>query len=406
MNDMRALFQLGFIGLLAVSLNSTFATDWPHWLGPDRNNQVSGEGFEPDLNQWKTAWKTEVGHGYASVIVAGGRAFTLGHDGKAGETVYCFDARTGEPRWKFSYPAELMPRMHPGGPNASPSALGNRVITVGKDGQMFCLSADRGEKLWAANLAEVLSVSVPQWGFGGSPVIHRGRILASAGKVAALDLESGKPVWVSKEAYHPGYTTPVVFEHGGREFVAALGGRELIVFVFEDGSEVARHPFKAQFDVTGSTPFILAQGNRIFLSGNSSSELLSFDGKEIKSVWTSTDLKNALNNSVIVDGIAYGIDGRQQTPSARLVALNIEDGTVRWAKENFGYGTTIGVGDTILALTENGELVSIKQSPASYQEQSRLQVLGRTCWTTPTYAGGRIYLRNDRGEVVCLEPGS
>jgi hypothetical protein len=64
------------------------------------------------------------------------------------------------------------------------------------------------------------------------------------------------------------------------------------------------------------------------------------------------------------------------------------------------------LGDTILALTENGELVSIKHSPASYQEQSRLQVLGRTCWTTPTYAGGRIYLRNDRGEVVCLEPGS
>jgi outer membrane protein assembly factor BamB len=85
-----------------------------------------------------------------------------------------------------------------------------------------------------------------------------------------------------------------------------------------------------------------------------------------------------------------------------MVCINLEDGKVRWAKNDFGYGNTILVGATILALTENGELVAIKPSPESYNEISRQQILGKLCWTTPVYAGQRIYLRNDRGDVVCL----
>ena len=45
-------------------------------------------------------WKTKVGVGFSSVVVADGRLFTMGHDGqKRGgkETVYCLNAKTGKP---------------------------------------------------------------------------------------------------------------------------------------------------------------------------------------------------------------------------------------------------------------------------------------------------------------------
>ena len=40
--------------------------------------------------------------------------------------------------------------------------------------------------------------------------------------------------------------------------------------------------------------------------------------------------------------------------------------------------------------------------PDAYEEISRKTVLELTCWTKPTYAHGRILLRNDAGQIVCL----
>lgn len=387
---------------LALAGTSLVAADWPHWLGPNGNNRAPADGFDPDLAKYGEAWTAAIGKGYASVAVAEGRAFCLGHDGQGNETVFAFDAASGKQLWKLTYPAELLPRMHPGGPNATPTVAGKQVLTLSKDGQLHCLLAADGTKRWSVRLPSILGADVPQWGFGSSPVVDGNRVYISAGKLACLDLESGKSIWVSPEARPAAYATPVPFVAGGRRYVAAMNGRGLSIHDADDGAEVAHRPLKAQFDLLAPTPLIVDAGKRVFISANASSELLDFDGKSLTVVWTTTELRNALNNSVIADGTIYGIDGRQGTAACRLVALNLADGKTVWAKDQFGYGTTIGVGDTLLALTETGELVAARLSTAGYTELGRRQVLGKTCWTTPTLAAGRIYARNDQGQLVCL----
>ena len=398
------------LALLALSLplftQPLPAADWPRWLGPDGYNLAPADkAFDADLAKWKVTWKANVGHGYSSVIVANGRAYTLGHDGKSQETVYCFDAATGESKWKYSYDAQLMPMMHPGGPNATPTIIGNRLLTLSKDGQVYCLAADTGAKLWQVNLTEAAGLKLPRWGFASSPVVDGNQVIFSAGKVATLDLESGKLLWVSQKDYESGYTTAVAFSADGKKLIAAMDGKGVSILSAQDGGEITRHPYKAMFDVTGSTPYALAGGKRLFISGNSSSELLAFDGQKLTLLWSSTELKNALNNSVLADGVLYGVDGAQQKPTSRFVSLNLEDGKLNWAKDGFGYGTVIGVGGTLVALTEGGELIAFKAAAAGYNELGRQQVLSKTCWTPPAYAGQRIYVRNDRGDVVCLGAG-
>jgi outer membrane protein assembly factor BamB len=388
------------ISLLSIPLR---AADWPHWLGPDSDNITpAGDSFNPDLSKWNIAWKTNVGLGYSSVAVADGRAFTLGHDGKSHETVFCFDAASGRLLWNYAYEAQLMPVMHPGGPNATATVFGNRVFTVSTDGQAFCFSADHGEKIWRTDLVTVMGVKLPQWGFASSPVVVGNNILLSAGKVAALDLATGNLAWISKGDYPPAYTTTVPFQVDGASLIAALDANGLSILSARDGAEVAHHAFKTIYNVTATTPFVLDQGKKVFISGNASSEMLAFDGRSLTSLWTSTDIKNSMNNSVILDGAIYGIDGSQNNNSSRFVSINLADGKPNWSKDSFGYGNTIGVGNLILAMNESGELVTIKPSPQSYNEISRLQVLGKLCWTTPTFAGGRIYVRNDKGDVACL----
>jgi outer membrane protein assembly factor BamB len=292
--------------------------------------------------------------------------------------------------------------MHPGGPNGTPTIDGDRVFTVSADGQAFCFSADEGKEIWRANLVQAMGVKLPQWGFASSPVIHGGQVLFSAGKVAALDLASGKTVWVSAQDYLAGYSTVVVFPLNGQEFIAALDGKGLSILSAKDGREITRHPFKGMFDVVATTPFIFADGRRIFISSNLGSEMLGFDGQKLSSLWASTELKNAMNNSVPFDGVLYGIDGSPNLADSRLVSVNVEDGKLNWARAKFGYGTTIGVGRTLLALTETGEIVTVKPSVEGCQEISRQQILGKLCWTPPVYANQRVYARNDRGDVMCL----
>lgn len=390
--------------LLTTVMTATLASasEWPHWLGPKGNNHVDAPEFDPDLQNYVNAWDAKIGLGYSSVIVAGGKAFAMGHDKDTGETVYCLDADTGRELWKFSYPAQLLPRMHPGGPNASATVVGDRVLTLSKDGQLYCLSVDDGTALWETNLPEAMGINVPQWGFGSSPVVHNGQVFVSAGRVIALDLDSGSKQWVSPEDRPAAYATPVPFESGGKPYIAAMNGKGLSIHSAVDGAEVAHHPIKAQFNLLAPTPYVMEGGSKIFVSANSTSELLAFDGSSLSPVWTTTELKNALNNSVIVNGTIFGIDGPQGKPNCRLVAMNLSDGKLLWAKENFGYGTTIGVGENLLALTENGELVTARLSAGGYEELGRLQILGKTCWTTPTVANNRIFARNDQGALACL----
>jgi outer membrane protein assembly factor BamB len=259
----------------------------------------------------------------------------------------------------------------------------------------------KGDVVWSARLTEVLGVKLPQWGFASSPVVLGDRLLLSGGKVVALDLKTGKPVWVSATEQHPGYSTPTVFTQGGATWIAVLDGKGVSIHAAADGREAARQEFKSQFDMNASTPVALG-GGRLLVSGGSRSELFEFDGASLKSVWHNDHLKNALGNGVLADGVVYGIDGKQGDNGSRLVALSLADGHELWAWPDFGYGTLTGVGETLLALTESGELVTARLTGAKFEEISRKQVLGKTCWTQPVFAGGRIYVRNDKGDLVCL----
>jgi len=383
------------------------ASDWPKWLGPNGDNIAPADaGFETDLNRWKIAWQGNVGLGYSSIIVAGERAYTMGHGNKQ-ETVYCLNANTGEQIWKYSYDAPLMAHLHTGGPNASPTLAGKNVITLSKNGQVFCLSADKGEFVWKADLLDIFKIKIPEWGFASSPFVDGNQVILSGGKVCALDLASGKTVWVSKDAHLPaGYATSPVYEFDGHKFVAAMDGKGFSILSAQDGSEIWRHPFKALFDMNATTPYIYPQGNsrekHIFISNTIQSEMFQLTGVIINPLWDTKELKNLMNNSVFIDGAIYGISGEQQQPTDPLVSINEADGKENWSQPSIGYGNTIAVGKTLLVLNETGTLFAVKADPQKYTELSQRKVLEQVCWTTATYANGKIYVRNDQGAVVVL----
>ena len=50
-----------------------------------------------------------------------------------------------------------------------------------------------------------------------------------------------------------------------------------------------------------------------------------------------------------------------------------------------------------------GELLVAEARPDACRVVSKAQVLGGRCWTTPVLCHGRLYARNARGDLVCLD---
>ena len=61
------------------------------------------------------------------------------------------------------------------------------------------------------------------------------------------------------------------------------------------------------------------------------------------------------------------------------------------------------VGGKLLVLTERGDLILAEAAPDSYKEHGSAHIIERRTFTTPVLAGGKVYARNTKGDVVAVD---
>jgi hypothetical protein len=96
-------------------------------------------------------------------------------------------------------------------------------------------------------------------------------------------------------------------------------------------------------------------------------------------------------------GVLYGFD------NALLKALDLETGAALWRERGFGKGSLVKVEDHLVVLGEDGELALVEPSREGLRVKTRQPVLSGRCWTPPSVAAGRVYLRGLE-EIVALAP--
>lgn len=386
--------------------------DWPQWRGPDENG-VSSERLAAKPNFDHVLWRKQVGTGFSSVAVTEARLFTMGHRGpKTGgeETVWCLDAKSGAEVWTHSYRAPLIDRFYEGGPGATPTVRQGRVFTYSKHGRLHCYLAKDGELLWQRDmLAEAGLASPPEWGFACSPYfLNNETLIIEAGATFALEPATGKVLWQG-ERFTPAYGTPKAFQVDGRKLLGVMKTEGLVVLDAKDGKTVATAVWKTSFDTTATTPIV--QGNRVFISTgyDRGCALFELAGNGLSKVYENQRMANHMNNSVLIADHLYGFDGTaHRGRPTEFVCMELATGKEKWrvpAGEGLGCGSVMATADgTLLILSERGELMSAQASPTGFKASARTSVIGGKCWTVPVLAHGRIYCRNSRGDLVCIEP--
>jgi outer membrane protein assembly factor BamB len=394
-------------GVAALALCLVSGSDWPQFLGPERN------GVAPDagpISPWPEAgppavWSREVGAGYSGPVISKGRLI-LFHRLGGEEVVESLSAADGKSQWKFAYPSSYADDYGKGdGPRSTPVVAGGRVYTFGAEGRMHCLDLETGRKIWGRALHEDYQVPKSFFGVATSPLAEGNLILVNLGSkqagILALAAESGKEVWRATN-HEASYSSPVAATIDGVRHLLFLTREGLVSLDPQNGNVRFGKPWRSRFhaSVNAATPVVA--GDLAFLSAsyNTGAVLLRLHRDGADEIWKNDQsLSNHYTTSIHHHGYLYGFDGRQEE-GARLRCVEMRTGKVQWTKADFGCGSMVLAGEDLLVVTESGDLVVIEATPAAYREKARARVLSSPCRAPIALANGVLYARDDRKLVA------
>jgi outer membrane protein assembly factor BamB len=118
--------------------------------------------------------------------------------------------------------------------------------------------------------------------------------------------------------------------------------------------------------------------------------------------YTNKVLYNHLNSGILAGDYLYAFNGEAKKDTD-FRCIHVPTGQLKWARKDPPFGTLILAGDKLIVLSEKGELLVGQASPEEFKPLARAKVLSGVCWTPPALADGRLYVRNARGELRCLE---
>ena len=216
----------------------------------------------------------------------------------------------------------------------------------------------------------------------------------------AFDKATGATVWKSGND-GAGYASPVVATIAGKKTVVMFKAAHLVGLDVKDGKELWRGEWKTSYDVNAATPVVV--GDKIFVSSGygSGCGLFEITGGRAVERWRNKNLRAQINSPTVFQGHIYGVDG--QVGGGALVCLDFASGAVKWQEKSVSGGALVVADGKLICLTEKGELVIGEVSQTGFKAVSRAQVLGKRNWVQPTYANGRVFCRNNDGDLVGLE---
>jgi len=379
------------------------AGDWTHYRGPSANGIANESCKLPVSGNAPILWKAKVGVGTSSVLVGGGKLYTMGHDGPS-DVVFCMDAVTGAVLWTFKHTVSLDPNLFEGGTRSTPTLAGDSLYTLSHEGHLHCFDAATGTVRWKRHLVTEFAGRKPDWGYSGAPLVVGDKVFVDVGGIGtstlALDARTGQVVW-KKGSDTAGYAAPLLMTLDGKSTLVLLKGQVVIGYSPEDGTELWRHPWKTDYNVNAATPLQVAS-NRILISSgyNQGATVIALEAGKVREVWRNKNLRCHINSPVIWGNSVFGVDGN--TGGGNLVCLDPATGERRWEEKSVKGGGLIAVDGKLVVISEKGDLVVAEANGDKFVQLLRQPVFNQRTWAQPVLANGRLYLRTNLGELACL----
>jgi outer membrane protein assembly factor BamB len=354
-------------------------TDWP------------AKGLTP-------LWKQPLGGGYASFVVADGRAFTI-EQRRDQEVVAAYQPLTGRELWTHGWKAAFRESMGGDGPRATPTWHQGKIYAQGATGELRCLDAATGKLVWSKNTLTETGAPNLTWGMAASPLIVDDTVVAVSGNsLVAYDKLTGSRAWKALDE-RQAYTSPMLATLAGRRQIVTVAAKRALGLAVDDRAVLWEFPWTTEYDANNSQPLVVGE-NRIFISAGygHGAALLEIGAGGARPVWQNIKMKNKFNGSVLHEGHVYGLD------EGILACVNVDTGEQKWKGGRYGYGQVLLASGHLVITTETGDVALVKATPERHQEVARFSAIDGKTWNNPALANGLLLVRNTT-EMACFRVG-
>ena len=386
--------------------------DWFQWRGPNRDGISYEKGI---LTRWPEKgpdilWRINIGGGFSGVTVADGKLFSMWQEENS-QFLVCLNAQTGKEFWRQKVGVKFQSGWG-NGPRSTPLVDNNTVYAISAEGLLFAANISDGKIRWTHNLEKEYGSQIPSYGYSSSPLIDGEKLLVEVGgkkgyAFVALNKDTGDLIWHSQTG-PAAYSSPIAVTIKKTRQIVYLGAEGLFSVSPENGRLIWQYSWNARCPASGIpvnlvTP-VFIKPNKIFISGGfgtvKGAALIVLKNEKggfvAEDVWKNNGMNNLVSTSVLLENFIYGFDDKF------LKCIDAESGSEKWKKRGFKTGSLIAVDGHLIVLGENGKLALIEATPKEYKELANLKILDERCWTSPSLANGKLYLRNHE-EMVCLD---
>ncbi len=401
----RSIIQVVLFACLALPALGD-GPSWPQFHGPHQDNKSPDRGL---LKEWpeggpKLIWRAEgLGYGYSSVSIADGRIFTSGNINDK-TVVTALDAADGHilwqapngPAWTKSVP----------GTRGTPTVDGDRVYDESPLGELVCLEAITGKKIWGLNILDTFEGENIFWGLSESVLVDGDRLICCPGgktSVVALNKLTGDVIWKAPSVGEPpSYATPTLAEYQGLRMIITTSLKSMIGVNADTGELLWQVEHVTLHDENVLQP--LYHHGQIFVSGLKTGAVkwkIKVNGRKatVEEVWRSDQMDNHHDDVILLDGYLYGSSAIRN--SGKWVCLDWDTGEIQYAEPGVGKGTLTYADGMLYTLSERLVVGLVKPTPTGHEVISRFKLAPQgkaPSWAHPVVLGGRLYLRH--GEIL------
>ncbi|HEX4122025.1 MAG TPA: PQQ-binding-like beta-propeller repeat protein [Verrucomicrobiae bacterium] len=412
--DLKRASIFIFLALCCRLETQALAADWPQFLGPTRDAVYAGSDLAATwpADGPPVVWRKNIGQGFSGIAVAN-HLLILFHRLADKETVECLDARTGAPKWSYSYPTSYRDDFgFDEGPRATPCIANGKVYTFGAEGMLLCLDMIDGKKIWQLDTKKEFHQGKGFFGEACSPLVEGNTVLLNIGGtdgagIVAFDSGSGRVVWKGTDD-EAGYSSPIAATIHGRRYAFFFTRAGLVAADPSDGAVQFQFPWRSRDNasVNAATPVIM--DDMVFISAcyGTGAILLRVRDHAVEKIWSGDDiLSTHYATSVRRGDFLYGINGRADpgfSPAPTLRCVEFKTGKIRWQEDSVGASSLILCNDRLLILTDKGELINAAAAPDGYKEFARAQIMPDEVRAFPALADGFLYARG-KDKLFCFD---
>jgi outer membrane protein assembly factor BamB len=383
------------------------AADWPQWGGPDRNFRLQDS---LDAASWpasgpKQLWTRDLGEGYSSMVISGGRLYTMYRKGTQ-DVVIALDPASGKTVWETAIDAPHAPRMNVEagpGPHSTPLIAGDRLFVTTVIGHLVALDLKTGKRLWSHDLWKEFKGTFLERGYSASPLAYKETVIVPVGgpghALMAFQQKDGKVAW-SKGDFPAAYASPILIHAGNRDQVVSLMAKQVMGADAATGEVLWSVGHETQFDINAASPIWCRDTGVVVVSS-------AYDGGArgievtagAKELWHHNRLRVHHTNMVCKDGIVYGSSG--DFGPAPMTAVDAKTGKVLWQNRAFAKASFVLADDRLFVADDDGTVAIATISPQGMKVLSEAQLLRANAWTAPVVSGSRMFVR-DRHKLIAL----